>query len=88
MASGAVFPEAELNDWGYRLLGAGRRREALVVLQMVSELYPESGNAWDSLGEAQAASGNHALAIAAYEKAVQLDPRNENAKMQIRKLQP
>jgi CubicO group peptidase (beta-lactamase class C family) len=84
---GAALPEAELNDWGYRLLGAGRQREALAVLNMIAELYPLSGNAWDSLGEAQAANGNRDSALASYRKAIELNPKNENAKMQIAKLQ-
>ena len=48
--------EHELNDWGYRLLSTGRPRQALEVLKLVASLFPQSGNAWDSLAEAEAAN--------------------------------
>lgn len=83
----AVFPEAELNDWGYRLLGSGRPHEALKVLALVADFYPKSGNAWDSLGEAYAANGKREEAIAAYRRSLELDRSNRNAEERLRKLE-
>lgn len=82
-----TFSEAELNDWGYRLLSTGRPREALEVLKIVPALYPSSGNAYDSLGEAYAANGDRSAAIAAYRRSLALDPRNGNAVRWIRRLE-
>lgn len=78
--------EHELNDWGYRLLGFGKPRSALAVLKLTADLYPASGNAFDSLGEAYAANGDTASAIVAYDKSLALDPANKNAVQWLEKL--
>ncbi|QWP75785.1 serine hydrolase [Lysobacter sp. K5869] len=79
--------EAELNDWGYRLLHSGRPREGLAIMKLVAALFPRSGNAQDSLGEAHALNGENALAIAHYRRALALDPGNKGAARQIERLQ-
>lgn len=76
---GFAADEHELNDWGYRLLAFGKPRSALAVLKLTADLYPASGNAFDSLGEAYAGNGDTASAIVAYRKALTLDPTNKNA---------
>jgi len=47
-----VFSEAEFNFWGYRLLQRGEIEKALEVFKLNADLYPESANVYDSLGEA------------------------------------
>lgn len=79
--------EAELNDWGYRLLTTGREKQALEVLRLVVALFPQSGNAYDSLAEAEAANGDKAAALIHYRRSLQLDPGNTNAKRQIGRLE-
>lgn len=79
--------ELELNDWAYRLLSSGRARQALEVLKIVAGLYPQSGNAYDSLAEAYAANGDKALAIANYRRSLQLDPKNNNATQHLKRLE-
>jgi CubicO group peptidase (beta-lactamase class C family) len=79
--------EHELNDWGYRLMGFGKPRSGLAVLKMTAELYPDSGNAFDSLGEAYAINGDNAAAITAYRKSLALDPTNKNAARWLEKLE-
>jgi tetratricopeptide (TPR) repeat protein len=81
-----VWNEAELNDWGYRLLSSGRPREGLEVLKLVASLFPRSANAFDSLAEAYAANGDRASAIANYERSLALDPSNRNAAERLRAL--
>ena len=44
------------------------------------KLYPESSNVYDSLGEAYMKDGNKELAIKNYEKSLELDQKNDNAK--------
>ncbi|ADG10103.1 hypothetical protein B7G68_08320 [Caulobacter segnis] len=78
--------EHELNDWGYRLLAFGKPRSALAVLKLTADLNPTSANAFDSLGEAYAANGDTASAIAAYGKSLALDPANKNAVQWLEKL--
>ena len=80
------FDEAELNSLGYRLLRRKRFPEAIRILQLNAEAYPKSSNTWDSLGDAYNRAGNKPEAIAYYEKAVRLDPKNYNALAMLQKL--
>ena len=57
-----------MNGVGYRLLGAGKKAEAITVFEQVTQRYPGSANAWDSLSEAQEAAGRTADALAATAK--------------------
>lgn len=72
--------EALLNRVGYDLLGRGLPREAVVVLRRNAELYPQSWNVHDSLGEALAAAGDQAAATASYRRSLELNPDNGNAR--------
>jgi tetratricopeptide (TPR) repeat protein len=85
LRSGAI-PEGALNTVGYRLLRSNRIAEAILVFQRNVELHPASANVYDSLGEAYAASGDTARAIANYEKVLTLDPRSDNARAALAKL--
>lgn len=84
---GFTADEHELNDWGYRLLAFGKPRSALAVLKLTADLYPASGNAFDSLGEAYAVNGDSASAIAAYRQSLVLDPDNKNAVERLKSLE-
>ena len=72
--------EREMNNVGYQLLGSGSMNEAIEVFKLNVEAFPESGNVYDSLGEAYLAAGNKELAIKHYSKSVEVDPKNENGK--------
>ena len=78
--------EGDINTLGYRLLGRKRVPEAIEILKLNVETYPNSANAYDSLGEAYFVSGNTAQAIQNYEKSLSLDPANTNAAMMLKKL--
>ena len=80
--------EAELNGFGYFLLGEKHVDEALRVFRMNAGAFPNSANAHDSLGEAYEIAGNKAEAINAYEQALKLDPEFTHAKDALRKLRP
>ena len=78
--------ENTVNMRGYLLLGEGKVTEAISVLRLNVYLYPESANVYDSLGEAYMTAGNTALAIENYEKSLELDPKNENAREKLTEL--
>ena len=78
--------EQGINDAGYRLMQDGKLKEAVDVFKMNVQLFPQSWNVYDSLGEAYAAAGETALAIQNYEKSVQLNPKNEAGKAALAKL--
>jgi tetratricopeptide (TPR) repeat protein len=80
------FDENELNNLGYGLIRAKKFKEAIRVLQLNVEAYPQSSNVYDSLGEAYMDDGNKPLAIANYQKSLQLNPRNKNGALMLQKL--
>jgi tetratricopeptide (TPR) repeat protein len=80
------FDEDELNTLGYQFIHTRKFREAIQILQINVEAYPQSSNVYDSLGEAYMDDGNKALAIANYQKSLQLNPKNRNAVLMLRQL--
>lgn len=84
---GNVMYEGELNSCGYVFLGRKNFPEAITVFRINVNLYPQSSNCYDSLGEAYLLAGNTENAKKCYQYAVELDPKNENAKTQLEKLQ-
>jgi uncharacterized membrane protein/predicted negative regulator of RcsB-dependent stress response len=80
------FDEAELNALGYQLIGAHKLKEAIRILQLNVEAYPQSSNVYDSLGEAYMDDGDKPQAIANYQKSLQLNPKNRGAVVMLQKL--
>lgn len=74
------FSENKLNNFGYQLLQQKKLIAAVEVMKLNAIEYPESANVHDSLGEAYLANGQKNLALASYEKSLELDPSNANAK--------
>jgi CubicO group peptidase (beta-lactamase class C family) len=85
-AAGYDFNEGDLNLMGYALLSQKKFDEAIDTLKLNVEMYPNSGNVYDSLGEAYMDEGQKDLAIQNYEKSLQLDSTNENAVTMLKKL--
>lgn len=83
-----VVSEARLNGLGYSLLQEAKVAEAIVILKLNTELYPQSSNVYDSLGEAYLAKGDRESAAANFKKSLELNPRNKNAADMLKKLKP
>jgi CubicO group peptidase (beta-lactamase class C family) len=81
-----IFDEQELNGLGHRLLSMERTTDAIEILKLNVEAYPESWNAYDSLGETFMKNGDREEAIKNYQKSLDLNPKNENARVMIEKL--
>jgi glyoxylase-like metal-dependent hydrolase (beta-lactamase superfamily II) len=81
------FVEGEINGHGYRFLQEEKTPEAVALFRINAELYPESWNAWDSLGEALLKAGDPDGAKRMYEKSVALNPGNTNGKEALERLQ-
>jgi dienelactone hydrolase len=79
--------EQELNRWGYRLLRSGRPNDGLEIIKLMADIYPDSANAHDSLGEAYAINKENANAIGHYQRALLLDPKNTNAAQALKMLE-
>lgn len=82
----SAVAEDRLNNLGYALLQQKKIAEAIVVLKANVELYPQSSNVYDSLGEAYMLNGNKDLAILNYKKSLELNPQNSNAVTMLKKL--
>src|SRR6202171_3661944 len=80
------FGEASLNSFGYDLLEKKDTAGAIQVFKLNAETFPDSPNVWDSLAEAYMKSGDAKNAQLNYERALTLDPNNENAKEMLKKL--
>lgn len=80
------FSEPQLNSLGYRLLSEKKAKKAIEIFKLNTIVYPESSNAFDSLGEAYYNIGDIATAIKCYEKALELDPTNLSSINMLKKL--
>jgi len=77
------FREDEFIQMGYRFINTNKLIEAIEVFKMSVELFPESFNTWDSLGEAYMKKGDNKLATQNYEKSLELNPDNSNARKML-----
>jgi tetratricopeptide (TPR) repeat protein len=68
------------------LMRLERWPEAAVELEKAVGFAPSSGPTWFRLGRALALSGRRKEAAAAYERALQLDPKDEDARRQLNAL--
>ena len=80
------FDEGEFNEFGYRLLNINSIEEAIEIFRLNVEMYPESANVYDKLGEAYMKDGQKDLAIKNYRKSLKLNPENDNARKMLKKL--
>lgn len=78
--------EGRLNGLGYSLLGQRKIAEAIAVFKLNVELYPQSANTYDSLGEAYMEKGDKAEAVENYRRSLELDPKNQNAVRMLERL--
>ncbi len=81
--------EGRFNKAGHQLLNGGQIENAIFVFHMVTESFPDSANAWDSLAEAYLKAGDTAKATELYNKAINMDPdgpTGKNAKEMLRQM--
>lgn len=83
---GNSLNEDQVNRLGYWLLQRKRVKEAIEVFKLNVEDYPNSSNAYDSLGEAYMVDGDKERSIENYERSLKLDPKNQNAAEMLRKI--
>jgi hypothetical protein len=80
------FSEGGLLAVAQRAQAANKFDDAIVYLQANLEYYPKSSRTYLALAQAKNGKGDKAGAIAALEKAVELDPANAQAKAQLENL--
>lgn len=86
MGSKFLPPEEVINNLGYRFMNDKKYDQALQFFQMAIDSYPKSANVYDSMGELWMNKGDNKKAISYYEKSLMLNPNNEGAKANIKKL--
>jgi len=82
-----ILEEKNFINLGYRFLYfLGKKDYAVEIFRLYCEIYPQSANAYDSLGEAYMMDGNKELAILNYQKSLDLNPDNKNAAEKLKHL--
>jgi glyoxylase-like metal-dependent hydrolase (beta-lactamase superfamily II) len=74
------FVEAEFNAYGYAFLQRDKVEQAIEIFRINADLYPDSWNVYDSLGEALLRAGNTDEAVDMYQRSLALNPENTNGK--------
>lgn len=77
----------ELNTYGYVLLRAKAISKAIAVFTINTQLFPDNKNGYDSLGEAYFVAKNYTKSKKLYEKVLELDANDSNAKAMLVKMQ-
>jgi tetratricopeptide (TPR) repeat protein len=80
------FGENGLNDFGYQLLEKDTAG-AIQVFKMNAEQFPQSGNVWNSLADGYMKAGDLKMARENYEKALKLNPGDEDSREKLKKIQ-
>ena len=78
--------ERTINRLGYAFLQEKEPSSAVVLFKLNTKAYPDSANAWDSLGDGYEATNDIQAARMAYARSVELNPDNEHAKGELVKL--
>jgi tetratricopeptide (TPR) repeat protein len=82
-----IMNQSSINQRGYEFLRQDNLRTAIAIFKGNVLAYPESANAYDSLGEAYLKNGDRELAIANYKKALGIDPNFASAIQALKDIQ-
>jgi tetratricopeptide (TPR) repeat protein len=80
------FDEDQLNNLALRFLNNRMYKNAIGVLQLNAETYPNSPNVCDGLGESYMLDGNKELAKEWFEKSLKINPKDAGAQEALKKL--
>lgn len=78
--------EENLNNLGYSVFNKKQIDLSIQIFTLNCSEYPESANAYDSLGEVYETIGKLEIAKQNYQKSLELNPQNDNAKQMISKI--
>lgn len=78
--------ESGLQRVGYKLIDRKQVKDAIKIFQLWVTEFPNSANAYDSLGEALFLDKQYREAFKNYKKSLELNPENANAKKMIEKI--
>jgi tetratricopeptide (TPR) repeat protein len=75
--------EKQINRLGYLLMEQEKNEDALKIFKLNIELYPNGFNTYDSYGECLLKLGDTENGIKAYQKSLELNPDNTDAKIML-----
>jgi hypothetical protein len=76
-----------VDTWGYELMLSEHFAEAIDVLELNTQLFPNSSGVYQSLGEAYAKAGKKDLAILNFHKALDKNPNDSESKSKLEALE-
>lgn len=79
--------ESELNRLGYEYMNQGKIDDALKIFSLNIAEFPNSANVYDSRGEAHFNKKEYELSKKDYQKVLELEPTNSNAKDMVLKIE-
>lgn len=79
--------ENELNRLGYKLIERKQILDAIKIFRLLVSEFPNSANAFDSLGEGYFLNNQFELSKKNYQKSLVLNPENKNAEEMIIKIE-
>lgn len=85
--TGIYFKEQEFNTLGYVFLFDKRVDDAIFIFSANVDMYPESWNVYDSLGEGYLVAGKYDKAEKLYRKSMAVNPENENGEKMLAKIE-
>ncbi|ETN95480.1 serine hydrolase [Zhouia amylolytica] len=85
-ASEIDLSELDINAKGYEMINRGFYKKAIDLFELEVYAFPDSYDAYDSLAEAYMMNGDTKKAIEYYEKSLELNPENNNAKEKLKTL--
>jgi tetratricopeptide (TPR) repeat protein len=81
-----IIKERNLNRTGYRFIRNNELEKAINIFKINTELYPNSSNTFDSLGDAYLKQKDTVNAIESYKKALSINPENRSSKRNLQKI--
>jgi len=82
------FAESGLIATARPLIQQNRNDEAIQFLQLNLTMFPKSAASWVTIAQAQQGKKDNAAALAAVQKALEIDPKNAAATRMLGQLQP
>ncbi|BDD03971.1 serine hydrolase [Aureibacter tunicatorum] len=82
-----TIDENRINLLGYMYLRDNQTNIAIEIFKLNTYLHPNSANVWDSLGEGYYENGQFELSKENYQKTLEMNPDNDNARVVIERIE-
>jgi tetratricopeptide (TPR) repeat protein len=79
--------EQPIESWATELMKQNHESEAIALLKMLAQIFPQSTTAWLNLGDAYEKAGDRQLAIDTFKEVLQKDPFNADAREELSHLE-